>query len=599
MESFVLWGFNLYAWITIVTVLTMFTVLLFTKLRADLVFLGAIAILFVTGVLNAKEAFSGFSSTSVVIIGVLFVVVAGLTYTGVLQWIVKHLLGQPQSYSKAVVRLMLPVAALSSFLSNTTVVALFVGIVKMWSKKLSISPSKLLIPLSYASGMGGVCTLIGTPPNLIISGLYADQTGKAMNVLATTIPGLFCLFIGVLSIIAMRKLLPDRQAPEAAFESTSDYTIELLVPSDNPYIGQTVAKAGLKEVHGGSLIEIVHYDDIISPVPDDELIMGGDRLIFAGQIDEVLDLKKSHGLVNADHHIFTTSEVDNDRQLRTAYVTFGSSLINKKIGGSSFEKDNNLVLVAVARRGKRINESPRDVVLQAGDTLLLECPPNGDIRTEQLSSQLQFFDSAQVPNIGKKTLVSTTIMIAMVVLSALNVIPLLQCAFLAAMAMLLFRCCNVDQAMKSINWEILMVFAGSVVLGVAIQKTGIAERLAFGILDVCGTNPIVVMAAICLVGTFITEFISNTAAGAMFFPIMYQAAEKLGYEPYPFLIALMVSVSSSFATPIGSPTHMLVYGPGGYRFSDFMRIGLLMNFIILAANILIVNIIYPLTPLNP
>ena len=599
METIVFWGFNLYAWITIATVLSMFTVLLFTKLRADLVFLGAISILFVTGVLSAKEAFSGFSSTSVVIIGVLFVVVAGLTHTGVLQWIVKHLLGQPKTYSKAVVRLMLPVAALSSFLSNTTVVALFVGIVKMWAKKLNVSPSKLLIPLSYASGMGGVCTLIGTPPNLIISGLYAENTGQTMNVLATTIPGLFCLFIGVLSIIAMRKLLPDRKAPEAAFESTSDYTVELLVPSDNPHIGQTIAEAGLNDVRGGSLIEIVHYDDITTPVPDDELIMGGDRLIFAGQIDDILDLKKSHGLVNADHHIFTMSEVDGNRQLRTAYVTFGSSLINSKIGGSSFEKDNNMILVAVARRGKRIDESPREVVLQAGDTLLLECPPNVNMHTERLSSQLQFFDSAQVPNIGKKTFVSTTIMIAMVVLSALNVIPLLQCAFLAAMAMLLLRCCNVDQAMKAINWEILMVFAGSVVLGVAIQKTGIAERLAFGILDVCGTNPIVVMTAICLVGTFITEFISNTAAGAMFFPIMYQAAEKLGYEPYPFLIALMISVSSSFATPIGSPTHMLVYGPGGYRFSDFMRIGLLMNLIILAANILIVNIIYPLTPLNP
>ena len=599
MESIVILGFNLYAWITIATVLTMFTVLLFTKLRADLVFLGAISILFVTGVLSAKEAFSGFSSTSVVIIGVLFVVVAGLTHTGVLQWIVKHLLGQPKTYSKAVVRLMLPVAVLSSFLSNTTVVALFVGIVKMWAKKLNVSPSKLLIPLSYASGMGGVCTLIGTPPNLIISGLYAENTGQTMNVLATTIPGLFCLFVGVLSIIAMRKLLPDRKAPEAAFESTSDYTVELLVPSDNPHIGQTIAKAGLNDVRGGSLIEVVHFDDITTPVPDDEIIMGGDRLVFAGQIDEILDLKKSHGFVNADHHIFTMSEVDTDRQLRTAYVNFGSSLINTKIGGSSFEKDNNMILVAVARRGKRIDESPRDVVLQAGDTLLLECPPNVNVQTDHLSSQLQFFDSAQVPNIGKKTFISTTIMIAMVVLSALNVIPLLQCAFLAAMAMLLLRCCNVDQAMKAINWEILMVFAGSVVLGVAIQKTGIAERLAFGILDVCGTNPIVVMTAICFVGTFITEFISNTAAGAMFFPIMYQAAEKLGYEPYPFLIALMVSVSSSFATPIGSPTHMLVYGPGGYRFSDFMRIGLLMNLIILAANILIVNIIYPLTPLNP
>ena len=599
MESIIFLGFNLYAWITILTVLSMFTVLLFTKLRADLVFLGAIGILFVTGVLDAKEAFSGFSSGSVVVIGVLFVVVAGLTHTGVLQWIVKHLLGQPTGYSKAVVRLMLPVAALSSFLSNTTVVALFVNIVKIWSKKLGISPSKLLIPLSYASGMGGVCTLIGTPPNLIISGLYADHTGQSMNVLATMLPGLFCLCVGVLSIIALRRLLPDRKAPESAFEATTDYTVELLVPSDNPYIGKKIADAGLTDIHGGSLIEVIHFDEVISPVHGNEPIMGGDRLIFAGQIDEILELKKSHGFVNADHYIFTMDEVNKDRQLHTAYVTFGSSLINTSIGNSTFEKDNNMTLVAVARRGKRIDESPREVVLQAGDTLLLECSPQLDINTEQLSSQLQFFDSGQVPNIGKKTLISTTIMLLMIALSALNVIPLLQCAFLAAMAMLLFRCCNVDQAMKSINWDILMVFAGSVVLGTAIQKTGIAEQLAFGILDVCGSNPIIVMTAICLVGTFITEFISNTAAGAMFFPIMYEAAEKLGYEPYPFLIALMISVSSSFATPIGSPTHMLVYAPGGYRFSDFMRIGLLMNFIILAANIFIVNIIYPLTPLNP
>ena len=499
------WGFSINAWITIATVLTMFSVLLFTKLRADLVFLGAIGILFVTGVLDAKEAFSGFSSASVVVIGVLFVVVSGLTHTGVLQWIVKHLLGQPKTYSKAVVRLMLPVAGLSSFLSNTTVVALFVGIVKMWSKKLNISPSKLLIPLSYASGMGGVCTLIGTPPNLIISGLYADQTGISMNVLATTIPGLFCLAIGVLSIIAMRRLLPDRKAPESDSEDTAEYTVEMLVPSTNKYIGETLGYAGLLDVKGGRLIKMHHFDNVAVPIDKNEFIMGGDHLVFAGNIKDILELQNTHGLVKGE----------------------------------------------------------------------------------------------EVLNIGPKTLISTAIMIVMVVLSALNVMSLLQCAFLAAAAMLLFRCCTPNQAMKAINWDILMVFAGSVVLGLAIQKTGIAERLAFGILDVCGSNPIVVMTAICFVGTFITEFISNTAAGAMFFPIMYEAAEKLGYEPYPFLIALMISVSSSFATPIGSPTHMLVYGPGGYRFSDFMRIGLLMNIIILAANIFIVNIVYPLTPLNP
>ena len=590
-------GFSLDAWITIVTVLGMFSILLFTKWRSDLVFLGAIGVLYVTGVLDAKEAFSGFSNTSVVTVGVLFVVVAGLMHTGVLQCIVRYLLGSPNSYSKAVIRLMMPVAVLSSFLSNTTVVSLFVNIVKMWAKKLNISPSKLLIPLSYASGMGGVCTLIGTPPNLIISGLYEENTGEAMNILATTIPGLFCLAVGVLSVIAMRRLLPDRKAPESAFESTNDYTVELQVPSDNPYIGQTLGEAGLFHVKGGSLIEMHHFDEIPLPLTEDEPIMGGDHLVYAGQIDELIEVAYTHKLVSADHHVFSIKELENYSKLRTAYVTFGSSLIGKTIGGSSFEKDNNVMLAAVARRGERINEAPRNVVLQAGDTLLLVCPKHINVNMSSLENDLRFFDSDAVPNVGYGTIVSTAIMIAMVVLSALNVLPLLQCAFLAAAAMLICRCCNMEQAMRAINWDILMVFAGSAVLGLAIQHTGIAERLANGILNVCGTNPIVVMTAICLVATFATEFISNTAAGAMFFPIMFEAAEKLGYEPYPFLIALMISVSSSFATPIGSPTHMLVYAPGGYRFSDFMRIGLLMNIIILAANIFIVNIVYPLTPL--
>jgi di/tricarboxylate transporter len=601
MDTFVFLGFGLDAWITIVTVLAMFSVLLFTKLRSDVVFLSAVGILYLTGVLDTKEALSGISQASVAVVGVLFVVIAGLMHTGVLHWIVKNLLGTPNSYTKAVTRLMLPVAALSSFLSNTTVVALFVNIVKMWSKKLGVSPSKLLIPLSYASGMGGVCTLIGTPPNLIISGLYEEQTGHAMNILATTIPGLFCLAVGVLSIIAMRRLLPDRKSPEENFESTGDYTVEMLVPSDNPHIGQTIGEAGLNTVQGGSLIELRHFDgeEILSPVPDDEPLMGGDRLVYAGQIGELLELEDSHHLVNADHHVFHYEDAPKStHSLRTAYLTFGSHLIGTTMGTNGFEKEHKVTLVAVSRRGSRLEESPRDVVLQAGDTLLLESVKEWNTDTKAMSRDLHFFESEEIPNIGWGTLFSSLVMIAMVTLSALGVLPLLQSAILAVFAMLIFRCCSPEQAMRSINWDILMIFACSAVLGVAIQKTGIAERMATGILDICGTNPIVVMTAICFAGTFITEFISNTAAGAMFFPIMYEAAEKLGYEPFPFLIALMIAVSSSFATPIGSPTHMLVYGPGGYRFSDFLKIGLLMNLIILAANILIVNLVYPLTPLG-
>ena len=483
MDSIIFLGFNLYAWITIVTVLGMFSVLLFTKIRSDWVFLSAIGVLYVTGVLDAKEAFSGFSSSSVITVGVLFVVVAGLMHTGVLHYIVKYLLGQPSSYAKAVTRLMLPVAFLSSFLSNTTVVALFVNIVKMWSKKLGISPSKLLIPLSYASGMGGVCTLIGTPPNLIISGLYAESTGTAMNVLTTTIPGLFCLFIGVLSVIAMRRLLPDRKASDSEFDATDEYTVELRVPSDNPYIGKTLGEAGLYHIKGGSLIKMYHFDDVPMPFTENEPLMGGDHLVYAGQIDELYEMADKHQLVAADHHVFSISEVDMKSKTRTAFITFGSRLIGRKIIDTTFEKDNNLMIAAVSRRGTRINEAPREVVLEAGDTLLLVFPSNIKVDTSSLSKDLHFFDSDDMPNIGIGTFISTAIMIAMIVLSALGIMPLLQCAFLAAAAMVIFRCCNVEQAMKAINWEILMVFAGSAVLGLAIQKTGIAEWMANGILD--------------------------------------------------------------------------------------------------------------------
>ncbi|MBQ9222713.1 MAG: anion permease [Prevotella sp.] len=185
-------------------------------------------------------------------------------------------------------------------------------------------------------------------------------------------------------------------------------------------------------------------------------------------------------------------------------------------------------------------------------------------------------------------------MLGMILLSSLKIMTLLQSAFLAALLMVATRCCSLEQAWKSINWNILMVFAGSVVLGTAIEKTGLAQMMATGILDICGDNPLVVMTAVCLVATVVTAFISNTATGAIFFPIIYNAALSLGCNPLPFCVALMISVSSSYATPIGSPTHMLVYAPGAYRFSDFLKVGLLMNVVILVATIFIVTIVFPL-----
>ena len=571
METVLFAGLSFHAWIVIATIILVFGLMLFTKLAPEFVFLGGMTILMVTGALPVDKVLSGFSSSSVVLVGALFVVIAGLVHTGVMQWIVRYCLGTPKSYNMAIFRLMTPVAALSSFLNNTTVVALFINVVKIWAKKLNVAPSKLLIPLSYASGMGGICTLIGTPPNLLISGFYMDQTHEQLSIFTPTLAGLFCLTVGILATIAMKKLIPERTSPEEALENSQNYTVELLVPSDAKFIGETLKDAGLFQVEGGHIIEIIRFDkEIISPVSEDEFIFGGDRLVFSGQVDEILKLRNSHQLVNAAHHVFSVNEVDSNRKLRMANVRFSSSLVGTRMVDTDFEERNNMVLIAIAREGERINQSPREIVIEKGDTLLLECPPRSK-RESALTPDLQFFESSLIPQEGKKTLTSSLILLAMIICSSLNIIPLLQASFLAAFAMIILRCCSINQARESIDWGLLMVFAGSISLGSAIEYTGIATKIAEGILSVCGSNPMFALAGICFAATFLTEFTSNTATAAIFFPITYQIAVTLGVNPLTFCVALMIAVSSSFATPIGSPTHMMVYGPGGYRFVDFMR----------------------------
>ena len=594
---FLLWGFSIDAWITIATVVAVIVVMLFTKVRTDAVMLIAIGVLFVTGVLDAKETCSGFSAGTVVVTGVLAVVMAGLRYTGVLQWMLKHVFGLPDSYPSALFRMMVPVSMLSAFVSNTMLTVLFGNVLKRWARKLGTAPSKLYLPMVYAVQMGGVCTLIGTSTNIVVADLYESATGKTMNMFSIFLPGALCLVVGVLFIVAMRRWLPERKSPEEAFEAACDYTVELLVPSDNPNICMTLGEAGLFHVKGGSLIAIRHFDHDPSVLSEDEFVMGGDRLVYSGQIDEILELKETHRLVASDHHVRSMNEINKNYELRIAFVNFGSRLIGKSIGDSTIERDNNLILVAVARRGKRIEAAPREVELQAGDTLLFQCPRKTNTYAEHLASLLQFSDFQEVIKLGSNTIVSSLIMTAMMILTAMNVVSLLHGTVLAALAMLLFRCCTVNQAMDAVNWRALMSLAGSIVLGMAISKTGIAQTIAFAVVSIVGTQPVLIMLGVCLAAMLITQLVENVAVTAMFFPIMYQVAMQVGYEPAPFLLALMIAANASYATPIAASPNMLVYGPGGYRFTDYMRIGIPLTIIVTVTGVAAVILAYPLVKL--
>jgi di/tricarboxylate transporter len=511
--SFELLGLSGNAWFSIAVVVAIFAAMIFSRVRTDIIFLAGMAALFVSGVLGVKEAFGGFCSTSVLVIAVLYAVIAGLNHTGFLNLIVKHLMGSPKTLTMAIVRTMLPVALLSSILTNTTVVALFIDIVKIWSKKLGISPSKLLIPLSYASGMGGICTLLGTPTNLIVSGLYTDSTNTQLSIFTTTVCGLFCLAVGVCSIIAMQKLLPERNSLLSGVED-GDITMELQVPSKHPFIGMELREIYEKnpqafEKDKQSILAIRRFDNEVEVATPDSIIMGSDHIIVSGKAEQL-------------------QWICDNLQL----------------------KNNHL-------KGVLENAAKEKIV-------------------------------------GRKTNIATVIMIAMVVLPTIGVMDLLSACLLAAGAMIACRCCTSQQAMNAVNWNILMVFAGSICLGKALEITGVSQMIAQGLLTMCGSSPLLALISICLVATFVTEFISNAATAAMFCPIAISTATALGVSPLTFCVALMIAVNSSFATPIGSPTHMLVYGAGGYRFTDFVKIGLPMNFIILAANIFITTIVFPL-----
>jgi len=589
-------GFSINAWITILSLIGIFIVMSRFRIPAEVAFLSALTILLVTGVVTEEEGMAGFGSEPVVIHAAFAIIIAGLLHTGVLYWLSKNVLGDPKNYNSALLRLMVPTSIMAAFLNSVNVVLLLIDAVKIWSRKLNIAPSKLLLPLSYAASLGGMCTLLGNSSNLVIAGLYLNQTGKSLNVFEPLLPGVILTIVGVAMIMLLQRFIPSRESAEQSFETTSDYTVELLVPTDNPAVGNTVYDAGLYDVKGGSLVEIVRFDrEIIMPVPKDEWILGGDRLIYAGQINEILELKRTHGLAAADHHVWSINDIDTKRRMRTAYVTFGSDLIGLSMTQCDFEQKHNAALVAVARQGHRVEGQPREIQIQAGDTLLLECPPKGEEQFERdTRRELTFFDSHFVPQLGPKTITSALILIFMFIISSFHVLPLMATTMLAAGLMMLTGCCRITEVTKYIEWELLLVLGSTVVFSVAITKTGIAENIATHVQQLCGSNPYVVMGVMCLLASLTSEFVTDVGASAVFFPIMYQQAELLGCNPMPFIMSLMLCVTFSFASPIGSGTHMLIYGPGSFRFTDFVRLGICMHVVLLILTLIIVNIIYPL-----
>ncbi len=583
------------AWLTISVILAIFLLQIFTRLPADFTFMGALGILLLSGVLNVDQALAGFASSGMVTVGLLYVVVAGMQGTGGLNWVVKSVLGSPGTVRSAQLRMMLPIAALSAFLNNTPVVALFIPIVKKWSKAIRISPSKLMIPLSYASIFGGVCTLIGTSTNVIVNGMYHDQYGENLTMFGIAALGVPCLIAGIAyTVLFSKKILPERGGTESAFENAREYTTEFLVDQAGAVNGRSIAAARLRNLTNGFLVEIVRGQQLITAPPPTWVLHAGDRLVFAGGVDLVHELRDFSGLRVADEQIFELDAPLKERCLVECVVSNTCPLVGRTIREGRFRNHYNAGVLAVARNGERLSGKIGDIILQSGDTLLVEAhagfvPRQKDSRDFYLISGID--DSAPVDK--RKAPLAFVIIFAMVILVAVGWLSMLKAAMAAAFLMLVCGCCSFGSARRSVEWNVLVVVASALGIGCALEQSGAAQGLANGLLTLCGSSPWPALACLSFVTVVLTAFITNNAAAALMFPVAMNTVARLEVSALPFVFCLMVAASCSFATPIGYQTNLMVYGPGGYRFSDYLKIGVPLSLLMIVVSVGLAPFIWP------
>src|SRR5690554_3569748 len=549
--------------------------LVFTRLAADLVLMTSLVVLVVTGILTPASALAGFANPGVITIATLYVVAAGLKETGAVQWIARRLLGHPKSAAGAQARLVAPTGLLSAFMNNTAVVAMFIPAVQDWGQRLGISPSKLLIPLSYATILGGTCTLIGTSTNLVVDGLLQSRLDINLGLFELAWVGLPLLVVGgTFLVLFANRLLPDRGGLSEELEEVREYGVEVEVLSPGPLVGLTVAQAGLRALKYGYLTEIDRQGRLITAVEPDRMLQAGDRLYFVGAPECASELRRIQGLKPANGSVHKLEVENHQRCLVEVVLGPEFAALGQTIRDSRFRTRINAVILSVSREGRRVPGKLGDITFRMGDTLLLEA-------SEQFVAQYRFrrdfllvsaLNDSTPPDFHKAPR-ALGILGVMVLLSASGLLSILEAAFLAAGGMILAGCLTASRARRSVDLPVLVVIAASFALGNAMTVTGAAEWVASSLLSFGPLTPWVALALVYVLTAAFTEMITNNAAAVLMFPIALAISEQLGVSVLPFAIAVMFAASASFITPLGYQTNLMVYGPGRYRFTDYVRIG--------------------------
>ena len=632
------WNF----WFTLAVLVFVLVGLLQDLIGAEIVMLTGLLALVVTGVLPFKDAAEGFADKSCLAIGALYVVGLGLRSTGALETISRVMFGKPGPTTSRL-RLLGPIAALSAFMNNTPLVAFFLPVFVNISRRMRLSPSQLLIPLSYATILGGVCSLIGTSTNIVVAGQMertpAELGGRALGFFEISKVGIPCAIVGLVYLVTLgAKWLPNRQdLIEYIQTHPREYTIEMLVQPNCPLAGQSVRSGGLRDLEGLYLHRIERSDATINPVGPDELVRAGDLLSFSGVAANIVELQKIRGLLPLDHRTATNlkpppkpaTEVDplasldsyegvssepapapspppsgpraqprRGRLLCEAVISSSSPLLGQTIKDTDFRRRYRAAIIAVHRSGVKLEEKIGTIVLHTGDTLLVDADEDFIHRWRHspdfvLVSGLE--DSAPIRH-ERAWIAMAIFLMVLLGMSFLSDGPSINQALIAmggAVLMLWSRCVRGNDAIRAVDLSVIVLVAASLGIGKALEASGVAQWLAGNLLAACAPfGRIAVLAAVYLLTMVLSELLSNGATAALMCTLVRQIAEQQGTPVLPLMIAVAISASCAFATPIGYQTNLMVMNPGGYRFIDYLKVGIPLDLICFIVSMIVIPFAY-------
>jgi len=587
-------------WITSTILLLTLYFLVSEKISLDLTAVGIMVLLVVSRILSPEEAIAGFANPAVITVGAMFVVSKGMMRTGGIEFLSRKVIQVAGgNYKLALLIILLTVAVASAFINNTPVVILFIPVIMTFCCEYGLSPSKFLIPVSYVSILAGTCTLIGTSTNIIISDLSVSYGYDGLSMFELSIIGVPLALAGILFLFfAAPEILPSLTNPVCRLQNSEhrQYLAELKIPKNSDLIGRNPGDIFKKRYPAMNVIELINKSHIYRPNRDEMKIVAGDILLVKGSLNNLVDIlhREKVELPSSEKGLLLGAQKDAPIVVELI-ISPHSTLRGQRLLTTDLAKDPDVNIIAVKRSNLHISEQQiHDVWLQTGDILLIWCH---DSKLESIRSETDYIvveDVYEEIVHKRKAWWSIINFIGMVGTATLGIADIMTCALTAAFLMIITGCLQMRDAYKALQGDVLLLIAGTIALGAAMQKSGTSQLYAESFLSLFSDfPPIVVLGAMILLTSISSQLLSNNATAILLLPIALSTAAAINVDPKPFIVGICFGASACFATPMGYQTNLMVYGPGGYRFMDYLKLGIPLNLFVVIASTLLIPLVWP------